>query len=350
MSIDNYIVTPLDSAVLDTKEQYAFYFKIVNHSFEELIKSLLTNNICNEQETTIFKQYAELLIYSLEALRVKYLYNDEDKMKIDLTESGFPNYMEFRYLVNDLSLKYEFLEKLPKVEQLKAEFLETLFKHKEKISPVKLHQASSIIYYTTIDNRYIFKRFVQGKIVKTTEYDSEFLVSWSFYDITFNRPFICFMYFDYDGRNIEDYKAKIYEVLRIAADRSINLDTIAYLIDKKLEKVHPKRIKKMDLGPLHNVFAKDENMFTHTLLTNISAKNMDMSSFCLSLCIDEVYSKGSFKEGSFLNKQVLQIWEAEKKREYLFAPHSVMQLFYDKIPETLNLLSKRPFVIAEVEK
>ena len=72
MSIDNYIVTPLDSAVLENKEQYAFYFKIVNHSFKELISSLLTNSICNEQETVFLKQYAELLIYSIEALRVKY--------------------------------------------------------------------------------------------------------------------------------------------------------------------------------------------------------------------------------------------------------------------------------------
>ncbi|MCF6350661.1 MAG: hypothetical protein L3J23_06460 [Flavobacteriaceae bacterium] len=350
MSLENYIVTPLDSAVLDTKEQYSFYFKIVKHTFKELISSLLKNKICNEQETIFFKQYTELLIYSLEALRVKYLFNDEDKMKIDLTESGFPNYMEFRYLVNDLSLKHKFLEKLPKIKNLKTEFLETLFKHKETINKVKLHQAASIIYYTTINKRYIFKRFVQGKIIKTSAHNSQYLVSWSFYDITYNRPFICFMYFNYDGKNIEDYKSKIYDVLKITADRSIDLDTIAYLIDKKLEKIYPKQIKKLDLGPLHNLFAKDENIFTHTLLTHISNKSIDMSSYCISLHIDEVYSKDSFKEGSFFNKQKLQIWQSQKKQKFLFAPHSIMQLFYNKIPESINLLSKPPFVISSVDQ
>jgi len=349
VSLEEYIVTPLDSAILESKEQYAFYFKIVDHAFKELILSLAKNNICNEQETVFFKQYAELLIYSLEALRVKYLFDEEDKMKIDLTESGFPNYMEFRYLVNDLSLKNEFLEKLPKVTNLKNEFLETLFKQKENVSSVKLHQAASIIYYTTIDKRYIFKRFVQGKIIKTNEYDAQFLVSWSFYDITYNRPFICFLYFDYDGKHIADYKSKIYEVLKIAADRSINLDIIAYLIDKKLPKIYPKRIKKLDVGPLHNIFAKDENILTHNLLENISNKNLDMSSFCLSLAIDEVYSKGTFKEGSFLNKQLLQIWEVKKKEKYLFTSHRVLQLFYDKIPEVINLLSKPPFVVNKIK-
>ena len=349
MSLEDYIVTPLDSAVLDSKEQYAFYFKIVDHAFNQLIISLRTNNICNEQETVFLKQYTELLIYSIEALRVKYLFSEEDKMKIDLTESGFPNYMEFRYLVNDLSLKNDYLQKLPKVEKLKADFLNTLFKNKESINQVKLHQAASIIYYTTIDQRYIFKRFIQGKIIQTNEYNAQFLVSWSFYDITYNRPFICFLYFDYDGKDITDYKSKIYEVLANVADRSINMDSIAYLVDKKLPKVFPIRFKKIDLGPLHHIFAKDENILTHTILKNIGNKDLDKASFCMSLTIDEAYSKGSFKEGSFLNKQKLQIWEVENQQKYLFTPHHVLQLFYDKIPETINLLTQTPFVIEDVD-
>ena len=348
MGLENYIVTPLDSAVLESKEQYSFYFKIVKHAFSQLIKSLHKHDICNEQEIVFFKQYNELLIYSIEALRVKYLFDNEDKMKIDLTESGFPNYMEFRYLVNDLSLKNDYLQKLPKIYDLKEEFIETLFKEKEPISKVKLHQAASIIYYTTIDKRYIFKRFVQGKIIKTTQYDSDFLVSWSFYDITYNRPFICFLYFDYKGKDIEDYKKEIYNVLKIAADRSINMDTIAYLIDKKLSKVHPKRFKKIDVGPLHNIFAKDENIYTHTILKNIANKSLPMASYGISLSVDDVYSKGTFKEGSFLNKQTLQIWEVNKTQKYLFTSHKVLQLFYDKIPEVINNLTNPAFIIDQM--
>ncbi|MEE9349082.1 MAG: hypothetical protein V3U80_03480 [Flavobacteriaceae bacterium] len=349
MSLNDYIVTPLDSAVLDSKEQYAFYFKIVDHAFKQLITSVQKNNVCNDQETVFIKQYTELLIYSIEALRVKYLYSEEDKMKIDLTDSGFPNYMELRYLVNDLSLKNEYLQKLPKVDTLKNDFITTLFKDKELINNVKLHQAASIIYYTTIDKRFIFKRFVQGKIIKSNQHNAQFLVSWSFYDITYNRPFICFLYFDYDGKNIDDYKNKIYDVLEIAADRSINMDTIAYLIDKKLPKVFPVRFKKIDFGPLHHIFAKDENVLTHTILESIAKKGLDMTSFCLSLSIDEAFSKGSFKEGSFLNKQKLQIWEVERPQKFLFATHRVSQLFYDKIPETMNALSHPPFVIDAIE-
>lgn len=349
MSLEKYIATPLDSAVLENKEQYAFYFKIVNLAFKELIETSKKNNICTELEAVFFKQYTELLLYSLEALRVKYLYDEEDKMRIDLTDSGFPNYMELRYLINDLSLKNDYLDKLPSVEKLKAEFKEELFKHEAPISKLKLHQAASIIYYTSINQRYIFKRFVQGKIIETNDYEAQYLVSWSFYDVTYNRPFICFLYFNYDGRNIEDYKSKIYDVLKNAADRSIHLDTIAYLIDKKLPKVFPTRIKKVDVGPLHSVFAKDENVYTHALLTGIANKELSMPSYCVSLQIEEAFTKGSFKEGSFLNKQKLQIWEIEKPKKYLFAPHTISQYLYTNIPEVLHVLAIPPIDIKAVE-
>ena len=82
----------------------------------------------------MFKQYCDLLLYSIEAMRVKYMYDEEENMKVDLTDSGFPNYLEFRYLFNDLGLREEFLGKLTDIEVLKEEFLDTLMRKKEPIS------------------------------------------------------------------------------------------------------------------------------------------------------------------------------------------------------------------------
>ena len=110
MSI-NHIVTPLDSAVLDSKEQYVFYHKMVDFVLKELITKVQYQQICSKQEIIFFKQYCDLLLYSIEAMRIKYMYDEEDNMKIDLTESGFPNYLEFRYLFNDLSLRNEYVGK-----------------------------------------------------------------------------------------------------------------------------------------------------------------------------------------------------------------------------------------------
>jgi len=345
----NQIVTPLDSAVLENKEQYAIYFKIINHAFKEVFTSVATQDICNSIELSFLKQYGDLLTYSLEAFRIKYLYDEEEKMQIDLTESGFPNYLEFRYLFNDLMLKDEHISKLPHLEKLKEEFLERLLKNKEPILKRQLEQAASIVYYTSVEKNYIFKKFVQGKIITQEEgQDSSYLVSWAFYDVIHNRPFICFMYFDLHKTKLEEYTKEIYDVLKKTADRNISLDMMAYAIDKKLPKLRPKKIKKIDLGPLHNVFAKDELEITHVILKGIVEKTLPLSSYSFSLSLEETTSKGNFKEGSFFNKQELQLWEENKKQKYIFSSHRVMQLLYSEMPEKMDSLNQELIEIPEL--
>ena len=79
---------------------------------------------------------------------------------------------------------------------------------------------------------------------------------------------------NYDGKNIGNDKTKIYQVLKESADREMSLDTMAYNIDRKLPDVFPKHIKRIDLGPLHNVFEKDENEITHAILSGIAKKEI----------------------------------------------------------------------------
>ena len=348
MSI-NQIVTPLDSAVLETKEQYVVYFKIVTHAFNELVESIEKENICTDAETDFIKQYCELLTYSLEAFRIKYLFDDEEKMRIDLTESGFPNYLEFRYLYNDLELKQEHVSKLPEVSEVKAEFLETLLKEKRPIADRRLHQAASIVYYSSVEQQFIYKRFVQGKILPVLGLDAEYMISWSFYDVTYNRPFICFMYFNLHKEKIADVRDEIYSVLKKTADRDMAVDMMAYAIDKRLNYLLPKRLKKIDLGPLHSVFAKDELEVTHVILKAIVEKTFDLSAYVISLAISEAVSTSEFKEGNFFNKQILQVWEARRTKKYLFTSHRVMQSLYDNIPETLHSLARDPIEIPSLK-
>ncbi len=346
MSI-NHIVTPLDSAVLDSKEHYVFYHKMIDFAFKELIVAVQQHGLCNDQEVRLFKQYCDLLLYSIEAMRIKYMYDEEDHMKIDLTYSGFPNYLEFRYLFNDLELRDDYLNKLTPIQDLKEEFLDTLMRKKKPVKRSKLFQAASIVYYSSVKKEYIFNRFVQGKIMDAVD-DShgKLLTSWSFYDVALNRPFICFMYFNYEGNEIDDYKADIYEVLKATADRKMSLDTMAYAIDRKLPKVFPKLIRRVDLGPIHNVFAKDENRVTHSILEGIGKKEIPLESYAISLEIDEVASRSEFKEGGFFSKQILQKWNDIFKRKYVFAPHRIIQLLHNKTPDIMDDLEKHPIELA----
>ncbi len=349
MSI-NHIVTPLDSAHLDSKEHYIFYHKMVDFALKELIVSVQHHQICTQKEVIFFKQYSDLLLYSIEAMRVKYMYDDEDNMNVDLTESGFPNYLEFRYLFNDLSLRENYVNKLKDVAELQEEFLDQLLRIKKPVKREKLFQAASIVYYTSVEQKYIYNRFVQGKIIDAPEGSNEnYMTSWSFFDVANNRPFICFMYFDYYGRDINSQKEKIYDVLKTVADRDMTLETMAYAIDRKLGDIHPKHIKRIDLGPFHNVFAKDENSITHTILESIAKKEIPLESYALSLRVDEVFSGSEFTEGGYFSKQTLQNWSKTINQNYVFAPHRIIQLLYSKTPEIMNQLAKPPIHISDLK-
>ena len=344
------ITTPLDSAVLDSKEQYVFYHKMIDFTLKELITAVQEKRILNQQEILLFKQYTDLLLYSIEAMRVKYMYDDEENMKVDLTESSFPNYLEFRYLFNDFELREEFLSRLTNINDLKEEFLDTLMRKKESISKRKLFQAASIVYYTSAKKEYIFNRFVQGKIIEAPKGSpAEYLVSWSFYDVTHNRPFICYLYFDYDGRDVYSYKDEIYTVLKNTSDREMALDTMAYAIDKRLPKVLPKLVRRVDLGPIHNVFAKDENELTHAILDGIAKKTIPLESYVVSFKIDELSSQSEFKDGGFFNKKTYQKWGSSFRQRYIFAPHRIIQLLHNKAPELMNSLAIPPVQVADLK-
>lgn len=337
------IVTPLDSAILDSKEQYVFYHKMLEFTLKQLLEKIQTQNLCSDQELIIFKQYTDLFLYSIEAMRVKYMYDEEEHMKIDLTDSGFPNYLEFRYLYNDLELRKEYMNKLEDPEVLKEEFLNTLLREKQPIKRRKLYQASSIVYYSSMNPNYIFNRFVQGKVIQApAEAPGAFLTSWSFYDVSHNRPYICFMYFNYEGKKIESQKEALYEKLKETAYRYMALDTMAHNIDRKLPDIQPKYIKRIDLGPLHNVFAKDEHEITHAILEGIGKKEIPLESYALSFKTDEVFSGSTFEEGGFFNKKTYQNWNAVEQRKYVFAPHRIIQLLHSKTPDILNKLAKEP--------
>ncbi|QMU65892.1 MAG: hypothetical protein GKR88_17505 [Flavobacteriaceae bacterium] len=346
----SHITTPLDTAVLDSKEQYVFYHTMLDFSLKELVVSTQRQQICNSKEIIFFKQYCDLLLYSVEAMRIKYMYDAEENMKIDLTDSGFPNYLEFRYLYNDLQLRKNYLGKLISPDILKEEFLHTLLHKKKPVEKDKLFQAVSVVYYTSVKEQYIFNRFVQGKIIDAPKnITADLLTSWSFYDVTTNRPYICFMYFDFAGDHMANYKRRLYNVLKSNADRDMKLDTMAYAIDKKLPEIHPKHIKRIDLGPLHTVFAKDKNEITHTILEAIGKKEIALASYALSLTVDEVRSGGTFNEGSFFAKQKMQRWNKIATQKYVLAPHRIIQLLYNKVPEVLHNLTKPPIQVADLK-
>ena len=278
MSI-NDITTPLDAATLDSDSQYELYYKLVKHVLDEFEINLVDWNhhkICTEEELKSLETYCKRLTFSLKAMQLKYRF-DEERMKVDLTESGFPNYLEFRYIHNDLDLKEEFKAKLPGAETFKEKFIRQLMINKQHVEKRDLFEASSSLYYNMIQEDKIFQKLIIGEIIKSESTFASHVIDWAFYDVSLNRPFICFMYFDYD--EAPEHTEEIYQTIKESADRFMDLENMSYMLDKRLEYVHPRKIKRVDLGILHSIFSKDDHEITHALLEAIANKDVGLHSF-----------------------------------------------------------------------
>jgi len=81
----------------------------------------------------------------------------------------------------------------------------------------------------------------------------------------------------------------------------------------------------------------------------ITKKEVPLEAYALSFKVHEVMSGSTFQEGGFFNKQVLQNWSPVIKQKYVFAPHRIIQLLYNKNPEIMNKLAKPPFQISDLK-
>ncbi|WP_046745200.1 hypothetical protein [Kordia zhangzhouensis] len=350
MSI-NEIITPLDAAKLDSDAQYDLYYRMVTHVLDEFEINLVEWNhfrICTKEELKALEDYCKRLAFSIKVMQLKYRF-DEEHLKVDLTESGFPNYLELRYIHNDLDLKEEFKAKFPDAETFKDKFIHQLMVNKKHVDKRDLFEASSSLYYNRIQEDKIFQKFICGSIKKTSSTFGTYVLDWAFYDVTLNRPFICFMYFD--AKLDEKIEQEIYTTVKDCADRYLDLDNMAYMIDKRLKNVHPRKIKRVDLGILHSIFSKDDHEITHALLKAIAQKEVHLHSFSLTTTVDTITAINSSKVSNDLlsfKKQEIQVWSEITKHQYILAPHRVIQLLYGKIPKTIIHLHHEPFEVEEL--
>ena len=109
--------------------------------------------------------------------------------------------------------------------------------------------------------------------------------------------------------------------------------------------------KHMDLSQEEwsEQLAKDENELTHAILDGIAKKTIPLESYLVSFKVDELSSQSEFKEGGFFNKQTFQKWGNTFRQRYLFAPHRIIQLLYNKTPEIMNNLAIPPVQVSDLK-
>jgi hypothetical protein len=349
-----------DRSILEGENAYVDYFNHLKFALDSLLSSLPGMKSDNPYEIDIIKDYCQKFLNTIEVFKIKYAFSD-NPMLVDVTESGFPNFLEFKRLGDDLNKKDERLRSLPIQESLKGKILDYMIQnHEHPYSHLK--QLSQVVYFESITEWKMFTEFTPGKLqlIKTLKDDANtrrFLYSWASFDSVTNRPIIYLMVFDnpmYINKKRTDveHDEDFVEQIRKITHNSAPLKVIASDIDSAYESIKPKILKRIAIGPIFGYYARDEHPHTTMLKDHFQSDDM-----IFTYDSEVIFSVGEKRTNSFLSKgelrQIFYIDEANKECmdrmvskvfSYMITSHRVLQFLNTRNPEVIKSLSSPPFI------
>lgn len=359
--------TDLDRYILENNVEYERYFKFVTHILDAFTTTFAPKEGVQEHEVTIVRDLSARFLLTLRALGLKYLFEETDRMRIDLTASGFPNHLEIRKMAADLGRLKEGGLNLVNQETLKRQLLDKLIDGDSE--PTSILQKLAISqYFSTIEQGGLFGEFVPGnlrelKVFDASKHKKRFLCSWASFDTVTNRPYVYLMVFDNDpdprGPRTErvDFDPLFVDVIKKCTHNTAPLKVIASDIDEAYAWVHPKVLKRIDVGPILGEYDQTEDERAKEI-----GKHIPSGHFVMHVTTEIVFSVGQEKKSTGLLskselREVFHVDETNKDcmermvsevQNYLFTTHTVMQYLSDNQKAMLKELSAPPFICPPV--
>lgn len=217
----------------------------------------------NKDEVEILTTYVQGISYTFRALSMKYLLVGRDtgqrlgSIDMDSVESGFPVFNELLVMANDAQQAGRHLGNLPSARRLKAQMVEQIIG--ERQIPTKLQFAlSQRNYYEELQKGHLFWAQNDPEI-RWLDADSSrtrFLMHWAVYDSQVNLPTIYLMELEDTGRTPlprdERRWPEAQAHLMGQALGGLKLLTIAKEFDKSFDDLHPKRLRRLHVGPMYS--------------------------------------------------------------------------------------------------
>ncbi|MEO0403799.1 MAG: hypothetical protein AAF193_02910 [Bacteroidota bacterium] len=353
-SLDEFLEStgfgPLDKATLESKDEYEAYFEYVQRAFSSLIGHLENEEKHSKEgriiQTTI-SFYLTKLLRSIELLNLNYRFDSRHDVKIDLTESSFPNHTELRKMKADHALKDSWMSQSADTLRLKDKLLEHL-RTKDEEPLVILDALSKKRYFNQLFPPSLFLMFNEGKLLRNLQKASSgrmnYVYSVATYNPPTNRPIIYLFTIEYEGEQGDlesdnralDQLRRNVEVVTQGARKPY--DIMTYL-DQELENIYPKVLRKFDIGPLYGKYSKDLQPLTEFYHRN----QLGDQAFIIQYEEETVVSSGEEKvKAKWLKSpRVLQKYHVDKQdptcaerkissyKKHLLAPHKVIQVLYD---------------------
>lgn len=215
----------------------------------------------SKPEIAAIGRYMVALNLTFRALAHKYHFSGRfahaGKLTFDRVESGFPVVTELMEMATDAQQARAHLDQTPSVSALKDEMVRTILG--EQAIPTKLQYAlSQRLYYEELvrGGQFWPKNDPQAEWLDTKGDIRRFLIHWAVYDRRNNLPTLYLMEVEDSGRTglPKDERrwpeAQAHLMAQSLGD--LKLLTIAKGFDEDFADLHPKRLRRIHLGPMYS--------------------------------------------------------------------------------------------------
>ena len=260
------------------------------------------------EEVEAITRYLVALNLTFRALSMKYLLTGRDTggslppMQIDRVESGFPVAGELLVMANDAMQVDRHLDGLPAVADLKAAMVRRIVG--EQAIPTREQFAlSQRLYYEELKRGALFWARNDPQAVWLSGVDSarrRYLIHWAGYDTQVNLPAIYLMEVEDTGRTALPKDARRWPQVQAhlmgQAMGWLKLLTIAKGFDDYFNDLHPKRLRRLHIGPMYShAYTEQSGPIREVLEQAAAPLGQD---WALAFTLEDLESEGAIEERS----------------------------------------------------
>jgi hypothetical protein len=251
-----------DLVALDQRDEHVKYMTKTLTAFKAVERIYALKKERDQEAMTehgIVLCFLKKLSYTFELLRIKYLFNQSDRLKIDKSNSGFVNFYEISQLETDLRRQVDQVVPQDKGDALKQRLVSHLLE-KQTDSEELLAQMADNAYQKELIREKLFLFFNEGELILQKNGDPnrrKYLYYWACYDKKSNMPYIYLLDFEQDTQEEALHESgnafdAFVKVIRSEGSRAPAVGIVAMAIDQRLERIHPKMLKRICIGPLYS--------------------------------------------------------------------------------------------------
>lgn len=247
---------------LTARRYFSKFEKITGH-LGRVAAEMEVDGTFSKTDVSIIRDYVQRMSWTFRALSYKYLLTGRDtgqffgSLTIDKTESGFPVFSELMKMASDASQVERHLAGMLSADTLKDDMIREIVG--DLRVPTRLQYAmSQRLYYEELEKGELFwptndpEAIWQGNSADRRRY----LINYAVYDTQQNIPIIYLLDVEDTGDIALPKDARRWPAvqahLMAQAVAGLKLLTIGQGFDRDFDDLHPKRLRRIHVGPMYS--------------------------------------------------------------------------------------------------